>query len=61
MTAIDNARQQIAAKYIHESRCDACGGAPRFSGEHRRPVHESDLARADALLAELDALPTDND
>jgi len=48
-----NARREIAAKHIHAARCNGCGGAPKYSGEHRRPVTELDLKNADALLAEL--------
>jgi hypothetical protein len=47
-------RREIAAKHIHDARCNGCGGAPSYSGEHRRPVSDQDLQRADALLAELD-------
>lgn len=49
-------RREIVAKHLHASRCDACGGAPRYSGEHRRPISDLDLKSAAALLAELDAL-----
>jgi hypothetical protein len=55
---ISDQRREIAAKHIHAARCNACGGAPRYSGEHRRPVSQADLQAADALLAELDALAT---
>jgi hypothetical protein len=44
------------AKHLHAAHCNACGGAPRYSGEHRRPVSDLDLRDADKLLADLDAL-----
>ena len=56
MMSNDEQRQQVAAKYIHAARCNACGGAPRYSGEHRRPVSSLDIQAAKDLLAELDGL-----
>ena len=50
--------REIVVKHLHNARCHACGGAPSYSGEHRRPVSEDDLRRADALLAELAAVDT---
>ncbi len=50
--------REIVAKHIHDARCHGCGGAARYSGEHRRPVSADDLKRADALLAELGASDT---
>jgi hypothetical protein len=52
--AFRNVREAIVAKFIHAARCNACGGAPSYSGEHRRPVSREDLRQARALLAELD-------